>query len=97
MFPGYPEGVKGFRLWCIEKGQPKVLISRDVVFREFEMYYSKEDSNHQHERLVDDERIQLEVEPFEEPTVQDNSEGSETETDHDQLSSTRLFASQRQN
>lgn len=38
MFLGYPQGVKWFKLCCMEKGQPKVLISRDVVFRESKMY-----------------------------------------------------------
>ena len=39
MFLGYPQGVKGYRLWCMEKGQPQVLISKDVVFRESGMSY----------------------------------------------------------
>lgn len=38
MFMGYPQGVKGFRLWCMKMGQPRVLINRDVVFRESKMY-----------------------------------------------------------
>ena len=41
MFLGYPQGVKGYRLWCMEKVQPQVLISKDVVFRESKMYYTR--------------------------------------------------------
>lgn len=37
IFLGYPENVKGYKLWCIEKGEEKCLISRDVVFNELEM------------------------------------------------------------
>lgn len=37
LFLGYPEGVKGYRLWCIEPGLEKCIISRDVVFNELEM------------------------------------------------------------
>uniref|UniRef100_A0A803PAR7 Reverse transcriptase domain-containing protein n=1 Tax=Cannabis sativa TaxID=3483 RepID=A0A803PAR7_CANSA len=34
---GYPEGVKGYKLWSLEPGHKKCLISRDVVFKEEEM------------------------------------------------------------
>lgn len=37
LFLGYPSGVKGFRLWCVEKGEEKCIISRDVVFDENKM------------------------------------------------------------
>ncbi|KAL1535775.1 Retrovirus-related Pol polyprotein from transposon TNT 1-94 [Salvia divinorum] len=38
---GYPEGVKGYRLWCLEKGDQKIIITRDVTFAETEIPYSK--------------------------------------------------------
>lgn len=34
IFFGYPEGIKGYKLWCIEPGMNKTIISRDVTFRE---------------------------------------------------------------
>ena len=34
---GYQQGVKGYRLWCIEPGRGKVIVSRDVIFWETEM------------------------------------------------------------
>ncbi len=34
IFIGYPKGVKGYKLWCIEPGQGKCIISRDVQFNE---------------------------------------------------------------
>ena len=34
IFVGYPEGVKGYKLWCLEKGHKRCFISRDVVFNE---------------------------------------------------------------
>ena len=37
VFLGYPEGVKGYKLWCIDLKPPKAIISRDVVFNEAEM------------------------------------------------------------
>lgn len=36
---GYPQGVKGYKLWCIEDGNQKVIVSRDVVFQEEIMPY----------------------------------------------------------
>ncbi|KAD3641560.1 hypothetical protein E3N88_30784 [Mikania micrantha] len=38
VFLGYPEGVKGYRLWKLEGSSPKVVISRDVTFREDVFY-----------------------------------------------------------
>uniref|UniRef100_A0A803P381 Integrase catalytic domain-containing protein n=1 Tax=Cannabis sativa TaxID=3483 RepID=A0A803P381_CANSA len=37
LFLGYLEGVKGYKLWCLENGHRKCIISRDVVFKEHEM------------------------------------------------------------
>lgn len=39
IFLGYQTVVKGYRLWCIEVGKQKIMISRDVVFVESEMPY----------------------------------------------------------
>ncbi|GJT63916.1 retrotransposon protein, putative, ty1-copia subclass [Tanacetum coccineum] len=38
IFLGYPEGVKGYRLWRLDDVKPKIIISRDVVFNESLMY-----------------------------------------------------------
>ncbi|MDV3146702.1 MAG: reverse transcriptase domain-containing protein [Sweet potato little leaf phytoplasma] len=42
LFLGYPQGVKGYRLWCIEKGEEKCIISRDVTFDESIIAYKSE-------------------------------------------------------
>lgn len=44
VFLGYPEGVKGYRLWCVEKGNEKCIISRDVVFNESDFPYKEKSS-----------------------------------------------------
>lgn len=36
IFTGYPEGVKGFRVWLLE--DQRCMISRNVVFKEKVMY-----------------------------------------------------------
>ncbi|GJY98188.1 retrotransposon protein, putative, ty1-copia subclass, partial [Tanacetum coccineum] len=38
IFLGYPDGVKGYRLWRLDDVKPKIIISRDVVFNESLMY-----------------------------------------------------------
>lgn len=38
---GYQSRVKGYRLWCIEPRNPKIVISRDVVFRKDELSFLK--------------------------------------------------------
>ncbi|GJU28111.1 retrovirus-related pol polyprotein from transposon TNT 1-94, partial [Tanacetum coccineum] len=38
IFLGYPDGVKGYRLWRLDDVKPKIIISRDVVFNEKLMY-----------------------------------------------------------
>ncbi|KAL9460198.1 hypothetical protein AB3S75_003409 [Citrus x aurantiifolia] len=40
VFLGYPEGVKGYRLWCTDPKPPRCIVSRDVVFNEQEMLKS---------------------------------------------------------
>ena len=37
IFIGYPEGVKGYKLWKMEHGGSKFIISRDVTFDETRM------------------------------------------------------------
>ncbi|KAM6598726.1 hypothetical protein CsatA_018335 [Cannabis sativa] len=37
LFLGYLDGVKGYKLWCLEDGYKKCIIRRDAVFKEHEM------------------------------------------------------------
>nr|GEW78117.1 hypothetical protein [Tanacetum cinerariifolium] len=38
IFLGYPDGVKGYRLWRLDDVKPKIIISMDVVFNESIIY-----------------------------------------------------------
>lgn len=38
---GYPEGVKVYRLWCLETGHKRCITSREVVFNEAEVALKK--------------------------------------------------------
>ena len=61
---GYPEGVKDYRLWCLELGHRRCIISRDVVFKEHEMGYSKKPDETQIVEPVQTESV-VEVEQCE--------------------------------
>jgi len=43
VFVGYQEGTKGYRLWEIQSGGVKILISRDVIFNETIFSYKSQD------------------------------------------------------
>ena len=40
-FIGYPEGIKGYKIWCIDGKPSRTLVSRDVVFNEEAMLQQK--------------------------------------------------------
>ena len=79
IFLGYPKGVKGYKLWCLEPGYKRCINSRDVVFNEFEMenLVKKESvgiiGKHIARIAVENNDEQFEVEP--EPGQQDESQG----------------------
>lgn len=58
IFLGYPEGVKGYKYWCIEEGSKKVIISRDVTLNELEMPLLKKEI---HNTLNSSEKPDIEV------------------------------------
>lgn len=36
IFLGYPDEVKGYKIWCIEPGSQNIIVNRDVTFKEDE-------------------------------------------------------------
>ncbi|KAH9744680.1 hypothetical protein KPL70_003806 [Citrus sinensis] len=94
VFLGYPEGVKGYRLWCTDLKPPRCIVSRDVVFNEQEMlksYTQKlEDSNKDTGSLKDQINVELtgksgdttsyETSKDEKRDVDNSDENSESQT-----------------
>src|SRR4051812_11190612 len=62
MFMGYPEGVKAYRLWCLEPGHRRCITSRDVVFNEGEMAFKKTDDDGRNVEELEQVEIPVEVE-----------------------------------
>lgn len=62
IFVGYPKGIKGYRLWCTEPGNQKIIISRDITFKDEEFLYLQ-----RHDKISNDTRkidyTKFEVEP----------------------------------
>ena len=88
---GYQKGVKGYRSWSMELNNNKVIISRDVTFRELEMPYkakndqmiaSKEKSSIQVE-LLDDLKITKEMVDTQIPEEVEESQNEATADDID--------------
>lgn len=63
MFIGYAEGVKGYKLWCLEYGHNKCIISRDVVFNESEMAYKTASNTNKVQSDLTPKKAMFEVEP----------------------------------
>ncbi|KAK0584816.1 hypothetical protein LWI29_019151 [Acer saccharum] len=56
VFLGYPEGVKGYKIWCQNGNSSKSVISRDVTFNELEMLKSEvaeSSSNANNQQTID--------------------------------------------
>ena len=65
-FLGYPDGVKGYRLWCIDLKPPKCIISRDVTFNELEILNkSKTTESKEYRSETRPGSVQFEVESHE--------------------------------
>ncbi|CAJ2674023.1 unnamed protein product [Trifolium pratense] len=94
VFIGYLEGGKGYKLWKMEPGGSKFIISRDVTFDETRMGMKCKDLEKRPETGV--ERIQFEVEPStderekeDETQVPDESGSDETTVPDYQLARDR--------
>ncbi|KAD5962030.1 hypothetical protein E3N88_13503 [Mikania micrantha] len=73
VFLGYPEGIKGYRLWRLEN--PKAIISRDVVFKEDVVYKDLIDQRNFDVGSGDEgDGVQIEVE--ETGNIEDSSDGT---------------------
>ena len=70
---GYQKGVKGYRLWCIEPNNQKIIISRDVQFEETRMPYLEGKSGQEVSEV--EKMVQVEVEdiPAEEEVASEDA------------------------
>ncbi|KAH9650291.1 hypothetical protein KPL70_026321 [Citrus sinensis] len=85
-FIGYPEGVKGFKLWCTCLNPPKCIISRDVIFNEKAALEMKKPTDTDALKEKERTKIQFEVEPYTREASKDEDDSyqgaADLETDH---------------
>ncbi|KAI5673173.1 hypothetical protein M9H77_13537 [Catharanthus roseus] len=68
VFLGYPSGVKGYKVWLKGESRVRVIVSRDLVFNEFDMPYLKAKTNPDSPSDIPiDGNIPVEVEDTSEP------------------------------
>ncbi|MDV3193978.1 MAG: reverse transcriptase domain-containing protein, partial [Sweet potato little leaf phytoplasma] len=61
IFLGYPGGIKAYRLWSLELGENKCIVSRDVTFNEDEMPWKNHNSN---PKQTESESFEIELQPL---------------------------------
>ncbi|KAH9750881.1 Integrase catalytic domain-containing protein [Citrus sinensis] len=78
-FLGYPEGVKGYRLWCVDSNAPPCIISRDVTFHEDEILNRPRSHVNNSESGVESDKVKFQVEPHNLKELEPEIEGAEIE------------------
>jgi hypothetical protein len=64
IFIGYPNGVKGYKVWLLDLKSPKVVINRDVIFDESAMLHPRKESVVSSDTGVQssDKQVEIEIE-----------------------------------
>lgn len=75
LFLGYPSRVKGYRLWCIEKGEERCIISQDVTFDESKMALQNSSSDTE---FSDPQKVSVEMEISQHKGIEVDTAGRET-------------------
>ncbi|KAH9658397.1 hypothetical protein KPL70_023479 [Citrus sinensis] len=78
-FLGYPEGVKGYRLWCVDSKPPQCIISRDVRFHEEELLNKPRNPDNNIESGTETDMVKFQVEPQNLKEPEPETEGAEAE------------------
>ena len=78
-FLGYPEGVKGYRLWCVDLKPPQCIISRDVTFHEDEILNRPKSPVNNYESSAKTDKVKFRVEPHNLKELEPEIEGAEIE------------------
>ncbi|KAH9660266.1 hypothetical protein KPL70_024153 [Citrus sinensis] len=97
VFIGYPEGVKGFKVWCTDLNPPRCIVSRDIVFNEGGLIQDSEAAVDENEKSRSEDRLELEVESsvFKNRTETADS-GGVNEQEEDTISPQEQSSSQEQ-
>ncbi|KAH9770104.1 hypothetical protein KPL71_012259 [Citrus sinensis] len=81
-FLGYPEGVKGYRLWCVDSKPPQCIISRNVRFHEEELLNKPMSPVNNTESGTETDKVKFQVEPQNLKELEPETEGAKTEPEY---------------
>ncbi|KAH9779695.1 Integrase catalytic domain-containing protein [Citrus sinensis] len=90
-FLGYPEGVKGYRLWCVDSKPPQCMISRDVTFHEDEILNNSKRPVNNSESGAETDKVKFQVEPHNLKELEPETEGAEIEPEAVRHASIRII------
>ncbi|GJU84999.1 retrovirus-related pol polyprotein from transposon TNT 1-94 [Tanacetum coccineum] len=81
---GFPEGVKGYRLYRLDDESPKIVTSRNVVFNESVMYkYTLKDSGAGADKFVEELQVEVELQRLINRTSKEDQKDQEDSNDED--------------
>ncbi|GJY73682.1 retrotransposon protein, putative, ty1-copia subclass [Tanacetum coccineum] len=80
---GYPEGVKGYRLYKLEDESPKIVTSRNVVFNETVMYKDTLKDSGTGDKSVEELQVEVELQRLYNHTPKEDKKDQEDGNDED--------------
>ncbi|GJV17432.1 retrotransposon protein, putative, ty1-copia subclass [Tanacetum coccineum] len=80
---GYPEGVKGYRLYRLDGESPKIVTSRNVVFNESVMYKDTLKDSGAGDKSVEELQVEVELQRLNNHTPEEDQKDQEDGDDED--------------
>ncbi|GJU50061.1 reverse transcriptase domain-containing protein [Tanacetum coccineum] len=80
---GYPEGVKGYRLYRLDDESPKIVTSRNVVFNESVMYKDTLKDSGAGDKSVEELQVEVELQRLNNHTPEEDQKDQEDGDDED--------------
>nr|GEV23808.1 copia LTR rider [Tanacetum cinerariifolium] len=81
---GYPEGVKGYRLYRLDNESPKIVTSRNMVFNESNMYKDTlKDSGACADKSVEELQVEVELQRLNNHTLKEDQTDNNDQTDQE--------------
>ena len=77
----YPDGVKGYKIWCIDLRPPKCIISRDVIFNEDELIRKTQPAEETNSGSKPPEMLEFKVEQPDQRNIEEATYFEDVEND----------------
>ena len=80
---GYPEWVKGYKIYCIDLNPPKCIISRDVIFNEYELIVKRQTIEGTNSSTKNSEVVEFKVEASSHGGIEEALDSQDVDSDAD--------------